>query len=126
MLPTLGGAMGIPDLSTFAVSMRTGADNVVIDLDGEFDMSEVEAFRICFDGVVASSGGDVVIDLTDVTFIDSTAIQALLNARRCLAEQGRDVRLQHFTSPVARVLDLAGLASVLVDSAVDRIEPFAD
>ena len=118
--------MGLPDSATFAISVRTGADDVVIDLDGEFDMNEVEAFRICFDEVLASSGGEVVVDLTNVTFIDSTAIQALLNARRCLAQQGRDVRLQHFTSPVARVLDLAGLASVLVDSADDGIEPFAD
>jgi anti-anti-sigma factor len=80
-------------------------------VSGEFDLSEVDTFRACLDGVDAS-GGALVVDLGDVTFIDSSAIAALLKARRRLAEQDCELRLQH-TASVRRIFELAGLADLL-------------
>jgi anti-anti-sigma factor len=118
--------MGLPESAPFAISVRNGDGAVVFDLDEDFDMNEVETFRCCIDAVLASSNGGVVVDVADVTFMDSCAIQALLFARECLADQGREFVLRHFTGPAARILELAGLANVLVDSADDEIQPAAD
>jgi len=85
-------------------------------------MSEVDTFRACLDGVIGSADGVVVIDLGDVTFIDSSAISALLLARRFLADQNRELRLWH-TASVSRVFELAGLIDLL-DNTTDP-EPSA-
>ena len=77
----------------FEISVRAEFGAVVLDLNGEFDLSEVDTFRSCVDGIIASCDGGVVVDLADVTFMDSSAIQALLTARRCLAEPGSQVLL---------------------------------
>ena len=82
----------------FEICVRAGYAAVVLDLNGDFDLSEVETFRACMDGVIASCDGAVVVDLADVPFIDSTAISALLIARRTLAADGRELSLRHGSS----------------------------
>src|SRR5262245_35273261 len=109
--------MSLQESAPLEICVRAGSGSVVLDLSGDFDLSEVDAFRACMDTVIASCDGAVVVDLADVTFMDSGAIQALLLARRYLGDEGREFRLQHFTAPVARILELAGLTNVLDDTA---------
>jgi anti-sigma B factor antagonist len=108
--------MGSPEFAPFNISVRAGYGAVVLDLDGEFDMSEVETFRSCVDEIITSCDSAVVVDLAGVTFIDSTAISALLNVRRCLAGEGRESRLQNLSPPIARIFELAGLTHLLGDT----------
>jgi stage II sporulation protein AA (anti-sigma F factor antagonist) len=58
----------------------------------------------------------VVVDLAGVTFIDSSAIQALMTAHRCLAGEGREFRLRHLSVPVARLFELTGLTNLVDDT----------
>jgi anti-anti-sigma factor len=115
--PARRGPMGSQELVPFNISVRAGFGAVVLDLEGEFDMSEVETFRSCVDEIITSCDIAVVADLAGVTFIDASAILALLNARRCLAGEGRELRLQHFSAPVARTFELAGLTNLLGETA---------
>jgi anti-anti-sigma factor len=111
--------MGLQDSGVpFDVSVQAEDGAAVVVVRGEFDMCEAPALRACLDDVIASSDGAVVVDLAHVTFIDSTAICALLVARRCLAGQGRELCLRRVTAPVARVFELAGLTDFLPDPAI--------
>src|SRR4051812_46779429 len=110
------GAMSLQEYVPFNISVRGGYGADVLGINGEVDMSEVEAFRACVAGIITSGDGVVVVDLADVTFIDTTAISALLIARRCLAGEGRELLLQHVTAPIARVFELAGLTDLLADT----------
>jgi anti-sigma B factor antagonist len=102
--------MSLVESVPFHISVRVGDDDaVVLDLDGEFDLSEVDAFRACVAGIVKSCNGAVIVDLAGVTFIDSSAISALLNARRSVLDEGREFRLDHLSPSVVRVFELAGL-----------------
>jgi anti-sigma B factor antagonist len=104
--------MDSPDCAPFVIGVRTRAGAVVLALSGDFDISVVHRFRACVEDVIASADGGVVVDLCDVTFIDSTAISALLIARQHLAARHRELRLQH-TASVSRIFKLAGLADLL-------------
>jgi anti-anti-sigma factor len=106
----------------FEISTRVDDGTVVLDLSGEFDMSEVDSFGACVDGAIASADGVVVIDLCDVTFIDSTAISALLVARRRLADQNRELRVHH-TATVSRIFELAGLTKLFDDTTDPTTRP---
>ena len=112
--------MDSQELAPFNISVRAVYGAVVLDIDGEFDMSEVETFRSCVDEIITSCDSAVVVDLADVTFIDSSAIQALLNMGRCLAGEGRELRLQQLSAPVARIFELAGLTDLLGETGDTR------
>jgi anti-sigma B factor antagonist len=101
----------------FTISVRHGDGAVVLDIIGEFDMGEVDTFHICVDAIIATGDDAVVLDLAGVSFIDSSAISALLTTHRCLTEEGRELRLQNFSAPVTRILELTGLTSLISDTA---------
>ncbi len=76
-------------------------------------MSAAEALLVRITELAASHEGDVVLDLAEVTFIDSAGMRALLIARENLTVQGRALRLANVTPEVKRLLDLVGLTGVL-------------
>jgi anti-sigma B factor antagonist len=55
----------------------------------------------------------LVIDLQNLTFIDSTGIQVMVGARRRALQHGVDLSLRLGDSPVRRMLSLAGVADFL-------------
>jgi anti-sigma B factor antagonist len=115
--------MGSQESAPFNISVRAGHSAVVLDLDGEFDMDEVETFRSCVDEIITTCDTTVVVDLAGVTFIDSLAISALLKARQCLASEGRELRLQRLSATVARIFELAGLTNLLDDTGDTASHP---
>ena len=67
---------------------------------------------------VHSAGtGDVVVDLTEVRFLDSSGIRTLLVARRRLGESDRALSVSGMSDPVRRVLEIAGVLDTLAPDA---------
>lgn len=92
-------------------------------LAGELDLNEADhlAARLAAEG---AGGGDLTLDLSQLTFIDSTGLRALLRTVDALAGRGNLV-LRSPSPPVRRVLDLMGLGgqtSGLVVRAGDELE----
>jgi anti-anti-sigma factor len=53
--------------------------------------------------------GTAVVDLSEVTFIDSTGLHGLMRAQQAARQRGDDLILRHPSTEVCRVLELAGL-----------------
>src|SRR5215216_1009852 len=90
-------------------------DVVVVVVEGEHDIYTAPTLRERLDEALARRGG-VVIDLTAATFVDSSVLGALLEARRRAleAEQGFVVCVGDAVEPgVQRILDVTGLVPVL-------------
>ena len=111
--------METPESAPFSLTVRaTDGSPVVVALAGDFDMSGVEDFHSCIDDLIGSSTGAVlIVDLGDVTFIDSSGISALLKAHRLVTVEHRELRFQHVSAPVSRLFELAGLSDLFDDSA---------
>lgn len=62
------------------------------DIDGEFDAGYLDRFRERIDSL-AEAPGDVMLDLSCVTFVDSTGIGALVTLHKRLAARGRRLRV---------------------------------
>ncbi len=60
-------------------------------------------------------GSPVIVDLSDLTFLDSSGITALVMARNRMAEEGNELVLARPHPIVRRVLEVTGLGSWLVD-----------
>jgi anti-sigma B factor antagonist len=54
---------------------------VVVQLSGELDLYNADQIRHALAGVAADNPDRVVVDLSDVEFIDSTALGVLIEAR---------------------------------------------
>ena len=82
----------------------------------EIDPASADLFRAEVQAAVdhaADSGGEVVLDFGDVTFIDSTGLTVLLDAHRTLGEQGRTLTIANARPNILRVFTVTGLEQLL-------------
>ncbi len=101
-------------------------DIVVVVVEGEHDIYTAPALRERLEEALGKGGG-VVVDLTGATFVDSSVLGALLDARRRAldASQGFVVCVGEQVEPgVRRILDITGLVPVLpvVNGRAEAIE----
>lgn len=90
-------------------------DVVVVVVEGEHDIYTAPALRERLDEALGKGGG-MVVDLTAATFVDSSVLGALLDARRRALDggQGFVVCIGEEVEPgVRRILDITGLVPVL-------------
>ena len=94
---------------------------VAVCLDGEFDMANASLLSDEIEETLAS-GDDLILDLSQATFIDSSVIHVLFASARAAAARGRRLVLQLGTAPIVeRALELAAIERV-VARAHDREE----
>jgi anti-sigma B factor antagonist len=93
----------------------TAGDVMVVAVEGEHDIYTAPTLRERLEEALARGGG-IVVDLTKATFVDSSVLGALLDARRRALEAGRGfvVCVGETVEPgVQRILDITGLVPVL-------------
>jgi anti-anti-sigma factor len=102
--------IGIADrLPTLEVDEIRIGHRVVLALSGELDLATAPALQASLDEAVESGGADLWIDLSDVTFMDSTGLRALLATRRQLRVNSTSLAIICPEGPVRRVFTVAGL-----------------
>jgi len=101
------------DQSDLRLTTARASSEVLVEVDGELDMSTTEAFRTHLRDAIDAGTGDVALDLSAVPFCDSTALDALIDARRNLLERGRRLRVVKPSRAVNRLLWVSGLAELL-------------
>jgi anti-anti-sigma factor len=79
-------------------------------LAGELDISSVNAIRAMIVASIANSTARVVIDLSDLRFIDSSGLSLLLG----VADQVAEVELRDPSAAIRKVIDITGLSSEFV------------
>jgi anti-sigma B factor antagonist len=90
-------------------------DVIVVVVEGEHDIYTAPTLRERLDEAIGRGAG-LVVDLTRATFVDSSVLGALLDARRRAldAGQGFVVSIGDDVEPgVQRILDITGLVPVL-------------
>jgi len=83
-------------------------DQVLIRVKGELDMAAAPELTGAIVGAVG--GSRITLDLTGVTFLDSSAIGALVASGREVADGGRRLQIGPRSDIVTRVLEITGLA----------------
>jgi anti-sigma B factor antagonist len=83
----------------------------VVHVRGEIDMQTVPPLREC----LAELSGTVVVDLSEVTFLDSSGMGVLAGQHNRLEKEGGTLRLREPQDLVRRVLEITGLDVFLED-----------
>lgn len=100
------GAYGMP---VGQISERDG--RIVISLNGEIDLETAPAVRkALLDNL--KSGKPLLIDLAEVSYIDSSGIASLVEGLQLARKQRSDLALVAVSSRARRVLELARLDKV--------------
>lgn len=118
-------------MSNESYELRSGVvhcdGDTTVWLGGELDLASAAELVTRLDALAETSAGTVTLDLTDVTFIDSTGLVAILAARQRIVEAGRQLKVRNPSRPVQRVLELSGAETVLdIDVDVSIMDPIAD
>jgi anti-anti-sigma factor len=94
---------------------------VAVCLDGDFDLSNAAALSEQVERA-QENGNDLILDLSQTTFIDSSIIHVLFDAARAVEGRNQTVILQLGTVPIVeRALEIADIERVL-PRARDREE----
>jgi anti-sigma B factor antagonist len=106
--------MTVADLPSEFHVFIVGVDGAAtVQVGGEIDMATAPDLRERLNWVISTTTGNVVVDLTGVTFLDSTGLVVFVAAERQLNATGRRLILRNPSKFVFRVLDLSGVADAL-------------
>jgi anti-sigma B factor antagonist len=78
---------------------------------GELDVGATPRLSTVLAMAYASPGGRLVLDLSDVAFIDSTALGTLLKAGGEVESAGKRLRVVCADGPVRRLLEMTNLTN---------------
>lgn len=95
-----------------SVDRHTTEGVTVVTPHGEVDFQAAPALQAALPPTAPVPRPCIVVDLGDVTFMDSSGINVLITAHRALPEPGW-LRLAAARSAVLRTLELVGLDSVM-------------
>jgi anti-anti-sigma factor len=96
----------------FQIESRRRGGSAVVRLGGEFDVACEEHFDRIVEGLVAESR-TIVVDLSELSFIDSSGLRALLRAwKRCEAA-GASLTVTPGTGQVSQAMALTGADELL-------------
>lgn len=85
-------------------TLRAIEDTPVVTLKGEVDISNVADFQRALEATPAEDL--IVIDMSEVAFLDSTALAALVRFRNASAARGSSVTLVIASQLVQRIFDI--------------------
>lgn len=83
----------------------------LVTVRGELDAASAPQLEAAFAAAVA--GADLALDLSAVTFIDSSGLRAITAARREAEAGGRSLEVVSASVAVRRIFEMTGLASLL-------------
>jgi anti-sigma B factor antagonist len=98
---------------------------VLVRLHGEVDRSTSGALREALEQAIAEGRPLVLIDMTDVSYIDSAGLSALVSGRRRLVE-GQRIALCNVPARMQRVLQLTAFDQLLDVHSAGEQWPWAD
>jgi anti-sigma B factor antagonist len=94
------------------VSVAVEGDDLVVYLSGEIDISNADGLPST---LFAAASGDrkVLIDIGQVSFLDSSGLRAILICEATLSREGVSVKVRNPTDQSRRVFEISGLRHLL-------------
>lgn len=113
-----GRQLAVPDVSFSITVTRHHADGEAtthrIRLTGELDISCCDQLRAAISDVLAADATDnIIVDLDNVSFIDSVTVQTLLDGYSAADRAGKSLQVRNAHGVVRQILSILGLLQIL-------------
>ena len=96
----------------FDVSLVSKAP-ATLCVTGDIDLSTAPRLRAGMDQAIAAGLGDLVLDMSGVTFLDSSGLAVLFSTARRLRRREQRLVLRGVSRDCLRTMELVGLVDVL-------------
>jgi anti-sigma B factor antagonist len=106
-----GSGQSSPDFLD-ATLTRPYPDTVVLTVRGEIDTLTAPAFTAAIEELLSTSDKVLVMDLTEVRFLASSGLAALISAAHRAEDRGTRLRLVIASRAVRRPLEITGTAAL--------------
>src|SRR4051794_14925979 len=94
----------------FEVRTWPDRERVIVALRGELDIDSVGAVRAALADLQAAGWAGIVLDLRELSFIDSMGLSLLLEADGAARRRGASLAIVDGSPAVARLLEVVGLS----------------
>jgi anti-anti-sigma factor len=85
----------------------------LLSVEGELDIATAPRMIAAINEAVADMAAPLVVDLSDVVFMDSTGLALLMNARRRVVRLGQGFAIVCPGGPISRVFEIADMVESL-------------
>ncbi|HEV3153378.1 MAG TPA: STAS domain-containing protein [Candidatus Baltobacteraceae bacterium] len=101
------------DALSVDIKSEHGGDAIIYRLRGSLDLATSPSLRAALIEAADEGKHDIVVDLSQLEFLDSTGLGALIGAHKRALEHGGQVRLVVNDGPIQRLLTITGLMGIL-------------
>ena len=103
------------DLPSFELDVRDDDGRVAFTPRGELDLATAPEVEEKVLAAVRTGDTQVVIDLRQLTFMDSTGVRTIVAAHKAAEESGAELRVirPSADNPVSRVIEISGIDEAL-------------
>ena len=91
------------------IKTRKEGEVVIISLEGEVDISATELIREKFKKLLEEKKEAILVDMTKVSYIDSSGLGLLVEARQEMEKYSGEIKLFGLSSDVQKVFELTRL-----------------
>jgi anti-anti-sigma factor len=103
-----------PDLLTVLRETADGGRAVRLRVVGEIDMSTVPTFEKALSSALDEEPDRLMIDLSEVNFMDSSGLNALVRARNVMEDTGVQLVISGVSDQVRRLFEVSGLMTAFM------------
>lgn len=109
-----------------SIDLKNDDGTLLFKLRGSLDLATAPTVRAALSDATEQGSHNLIVDLTQLEFLDSTGLGVLIGAHRRAAEHGGSFRLIVSDGPISRLLNITGLIAVfaayhsLEDARKDR------
>jgi anti-sigma B factor antagonist len=108
--------MGASDEFTITVSQRAG--RAIVEVRGELDAATGPTLSDAVSALTRDGLAGVVINLDEVTFVDSKGLSALLDSHREATRRNMTLGVVNLQPAVAKLFRISGVDAVLLEDEV--------
>src|SRR6266404_6511867 len=106
------GALVPDNARSLRIEVANTTSPTTVVLNGEIDISSSARVRETLIAICNSGEYRVVVDMTNVTFMDSTGLSALVSSVKRFRSAGGEVILRSPAIGVRKVMEISGLSRV--------------
>jgi len=109
--------------SSFSITSEpTGAGMITMTLAGELDLVARDSLRKAIDQAIWSErAAEIQVDLSGVTFVDSTMVGVLVRGRNAAMAAGSKLYVRNARGVVLSVLQMTGVLASLTPPASESV-----
>jgi anti-anti-sigma factor len=94
------------------VEVTREGDGALVRIEGEVEFATAPRLRATLLDLAQEAAVPVVLDLAEVSFLDSAGISLLIQAKKRLANAGSDLVLRAPQPNIRRVLEISGVTEL--------------